>query len=313
MLNVEAKSVYCKYEGENDNIIVEYTVDSNYNIHPFLNNNGNLNLIYGSDNIVLGDFNKNSNGEFEYYCKDVIYYKKSLKGTKVGYDFSFTKLDGYDSKANKIAEKIDNNTSSSKEIVRTCPYSNLYVIYYYNDNTLKVDGINGYRNKNIKITSSVNAEEIKELFSTHCPDTYPYDNKVYYDISANDIIITFAPVKGLDHSVIHGDSEDKTDNQNSENEIGCRYLFGDPEKKEYIAYWLQWGLNAIKYFSIVALLVLSTMDFIKALVANDKDALQKATKKVALRFLFTVIVFFIPIIVEVVMKLFGAYGTCGIK
>lgn len=92
----------------------------------------------------------------------------------------------------------------------------------------------------------------------------------------------------------------------------CESLLGDPEDKNYVAYWIQWGLNLIKYIAIVALLGLSTMDFFNALVKDDKDAIKKASITTVKRFVYTVILFFLPILVEVIMKLFGAYGTCGL-
>ena len=92
----------------------------------------------------------------------------------------------------------------------------------------------------------------------------------------------------------------------------CESIFGDPTDSQYPAYWMQWILNIMKYVAIAALLILSTFDFIKALVSNDKDALKKAGMTTAKRFIFVVILFFLPIIVDFIMHLFGAYGTCGI-
>ncbi len=92
----------------------------------------------------------------------------------------------------------------------------------------------------------------------------------------------------------------------------CDNLFGDPDDVDCTAYWMQWILNIAKYVAIAALLVLSTVDFIKALASNDKDALKKASMTTAKRFIFVVILFFLPIIVDFIMRLFGAYGTCGI-
>lgn len=93
----------------------------------------------------------------------------------------------------------------------------------------------------------------------------------------------------------------------------CNSYFGDPDYSQYPAYWMQWILDIIKYVAIAALLVLSTVDFIKALVSNDKDALKKATTTTAKRFIYVVILFFLPIIVDFIMRLFGAYGTCRIR
>lgn len=92
----------------------------------------------------------------------------------------------------------------------------------------------------------------------------------------------------------------------------CTSLLGDPTDKDYLAYWIQWCLDLIKYAAILALLGFSTMDFFKAFVGDDKDAYKKAFVTTVKRFIFAVLIFFLPVIVEVIMKLFGAYGTCGI-
>ena len=88
--------------------------------------------------------------------------------------------------------------------------------------------------------------------------------------------------------------------------------FGDPNVNGTPAYWMQQALEIMKYIAIVALLVLSTLDFIKALAQNDKDALKKAGNTTVKRFIYCVLLFFAPMIVEFMMSLFGAYGTCGI-
>ena len=92
----------------------------------------------------------------------------------------------------------------------------------------------------------------------------------------------------------------------------CESLLGDPADSSSIAYWIQWCLDILKYAAIVLLLGLSTTEFVQALVKDDKDALKKALIKTLKRFVFAVLIFFLPIIVEVIMKVFGAYGTCGI-
>lgn len=87
---------------------------------------------------------------------------------------------------------------------------------------------------------------------------------------------------------------------------------GDPTNSQYPAYWLQEALNIMRYIAIVALLVLVTIDFVKAVASNDKDALKKAGSTAIKRFIYCVLLFFVPTIISLVMNLFGAYGTCGI-
>ena len=95
-------------------------------------------------------------------------------------------------------------------------------------------------------------------------------------------------------------------------EITCESLLGDPNNCDgkCPAYWLQWILDVMKYIAIVALLVLVIADFLKALVQDDKDALKKAGKTAFKRFVYCVLLFFVPIVVEIVMKWFGVYGNC---
>lgn len=87
---------------------------------------------------------------------------------------------------------------------------------------------------------------------------------------------------------------------------------GNPEDSQYPAYWLQETLNIMRYIAIVALLVLVTIDFVKAVASNDKDALKKAGSTAIKRFIYCVLLFFVPIIVKIIMTMFGAYGSCGI-
>lgn len=88
--------------------------------------------------------------------------------------------------------------------------------------------------------------------------------------------------------------------------------FGDPNIETDPAYWIQWILNLMKYMAIIALLVLVISDFLKAIVENDKDALKKAGSKALKRFIYCVLLFFLPTIISLIMTMFGAYGTCGI-
>ena len=88
--------------------------------------------------------------------------------------------------------------------------------------------------------------------------------------------------------------------------------FGDPDIVTDPAHWIQWTLDLMKYIAIIALLVLVISDFLKALVENDKDALKKAGATALKRFIYCVLLFFVPIFVKIIMEFFGAYGTCGI-
>lgn len=90
----------------------------------------------------------------------------------------------------------------------------------------------------------------------------------------------------------------------------CEGYFGDKTDVQAPAYWMQKFFDIMKYVGIVALIGLSIMDFFKAVVSNDKDALKKATSTASKRFVYCILLFFLPMIVDFLMTIFGAYGSC---
>lgn len=91
----------------------------------------------------------------------------------------------------------------------------------------------------------------------------------------------------------------------------CDTLLGDPTIPNHPAYWIQKGLDLIKYAAIVSLFLLSIIDFLKAIISNDKDAVKKAGVKSLKRFVYCTIIFFLPILINFVLEIFELTGTCG--
>lgn len=114
-------------------------------------------------------------------------------------------------------------------------------------------------------------------------------------------------------AVLDEDYAQKKNQENEQNQA-CQNILGDPNNcnKECPAYWIQWCLNLMKYIAVIALFVFVISDFVNALVQNDKDALKKAGEKALKRFIYCVIIFFVPLIVQTILGWFGIYGTCGI-
>lgn len=90
----------------------------------------------------------------------------------------------------------------------------------------------------------------------------------------------------------------------------CTGFLGNPENKSTPAYYLTFTLNLIKYAGIAATFIFSIIDFLKAITSQDKDLLQKAIKSSSQRLVLAIVIFFLPIIIDYVLELFGAYGTC---
>ena len=92
----------------------------------------------------------------------------------------------------------------------------------------------------------------------------------------------------------------------------CNHVFGDPNTEGDFAYYLQQIFNVFKYLAPALVIVLSTVEFIKATASDDKDALMKATKKTGIRIVLAILLFFIPGLINFLFDKLGWYGTCGI-
>lgn len=95
----------------------------------------------------------------------------------------------------------------------------------------------------------------------------------------------------------------------------CNSLFGDPNdpSKKDTAYFLQVALDVVKYSGIIACVALTIVDFAKAVIGDDKDMLKPLSQKMFNRMIYAVILFFLPIITEVLLRMIGVYGTCSLR
>ena len=92
----------------------------------------------------------------------------------------------------------------------------------------------------------------------------------------------------------------------------CQALLGDPSQNGSVAYYLQMALDIIKYLGIIFCIVLTTMDFFKAILGEDKDMTKNLSTKALQRVFYTVLLFFLPIIIKFLLTLIDVYGTCNV-
>ena len=93
----------------------------------------------------------------------------------------------------------------------------------------------------------------------------------------------------------------------------CEGFLGDPKVKATPAYYLTFVLKLMRYAAVLFVLIFSTIDFFKATVTQDKDALKKATVTSAKRLIIAIVIFFLPTLINFIMKIIGGYNTCGIN
>ena len=96
------------------------------------------------------------------------------------------------------------------------------------------------------------------------------------------------------------------------NKEDCDSIFGNPNTEGTFGHFLQQIFNVFKYLAPALVIVLSIVEFIKAVASDDKDALLKATKKTGTRIILAIALFFIPTLINFLFEKLGWYGTCNI-
>ena len=88
-------------------------------------------------------------------------------------------------------------------------------------------------------------------------------------------------------------------------------LLGSDEPGQPL-YYINIVLDVIKYAAMICLLGFSIADFIKAIVSSDKDALKKAGTTTFKRFIYCVMIFFLPLVINFLLDLFQLTGMIGV-
>ena len=92
----------------------------------------------------------------------------------------------------------------------------------------------------------------------------------------------------------------------------CITLLGsyDDNHKFTFAWYLHTTLKFVKYLAPTLVILFSSIDYISATASSDADAMKKANSKLIKRIICCVLLFFIPIILNLILNIFKVYGTC---
>lgn len=89
----------------------------------------------------------------------------------------------------------------------------------------------------------------------------------------------------------------------------CEGIFG-----ETLTGYMQSAFNIIKYAGIVLLVIMSSLDFIKAVATQDNDSINKAKNKTSKRFVFAILLFLLPTLLNLIIEILEiSSSVCGIK
>ncbi len=92
-------------------------------------------------------------------------------------------------------------------------------------------------------------------------------------------------------------------------------IFGNPKqggKNKSPAFLISFAFSVIRYIAIILLVVMTAMDFLHAVTASDDGELNKVFKKTITRFIFCILIFFLPSLLELLFSLVynGKVGDC---
>lgn len=86
-------------------------------------------------------------------------------------------------------------------------------------------------------------------------------------------------------------------------------LLGDPEDEDSVAWLVYLILNIVKVAGPILVILLSSIDFIMVIIKSDNDAFAKAQKKLITRLILSILLFLVPIIVQIILEVFGITGS----
>ncbi len=98
-------------------------------------------------------------------------------------------------------------------------------------------------------------------------------------------------------------NEDKDKYNPGEDVSGCEVV---PEE---VRKWIKISLNFIKYIALILVIVLGTIDFIKAAGSGEPDAMKKAGQSFIKRVIAVIILFLLPMIIDLILHLINLYGS----
>lgn len=107
---------------------------------------------------------------------------------------------------------------------------------------------------------------------------------------------------------------EKTNNTGDLN--SCDAILGNVDDEDSVAWLLQKILNYLKILGPSLAVVLSSIDFAKAIVTSDEESMKKTQIRFKNRMIAAVLLFFIPFVVEIMLNLLGitaSNASCGLS
>lgn len=96
---------------------------------------------------------------------------------------------------------------------------------------------------------------------------------------------------------------------------GQNAVLGNVNDPDSVAWLLQKLLDYTRVIGPFIVLIMSSLDYLKAIFGSDEDSLKKANKHLMTRLVLVVALFLLPTLVSVLLNVFGftSHEVCGLQ
>lgn len=131
------------------------------------------------------------------------------------------------------------------------------------------------------------------------------------------LFIVLAPIK-VHANIVNNDYRKQLvgETNQTKEQGGCQAtLLGDSNDETSLAWIVDRFLSYIRILGPVAMLLFSSIDYVKAVVTGAEDSFKKANKNILTRAGLIILLFLVPTIVNELIKLFNLAGPsiCGLQ
>lgn len=100
-------------------------------------------------------------------------------------------------------------------------------------------------------------------------------------------------------------NENTTTDTTTTDELKCEGLLGNPDNEDSVAWLIAKILNYLRLLGPLMILILSSLEFLKAVLTSDDESLKKAEKNLITRLILAAALFVLPTLIQVLLDIFG--------
>lgn len=323
-ITVSAKSVKCSYLYNDKEL--DFIIDGKDVKLPFKDgDNFNNKTWYNSNNLESDFYASAHTSSGSLVCPTLTVEESDLFNTVFLNVKDEVSCNGKCTKINAITNSVDTRVGSSVGKYNSSSYFTPYFRKVNNTYEWSIDGVNYYSiSKNIKLDKkniiSVDKSFVKNIFTNSDDLVNIYrcvredSNKYIYKLTNYKSTCTKDDISEVDGQAIKANSYNGAQGA-GESENCKNTVLGDPNVDSSTAWLLQKIFDYIKILGPVIVLIMSMIDFAKALIQNDDEAMQKNYRKLFLRLIFAILLFLVPTLTMFLLEVFDLVGesTCVLE